>query len=148
MKTVYAYVCGDILHRGHVMHLNNAKKFGDLLIVGILTTKAIEEKKLPPILSFDERLFLVGQLKSVDIVIPQETYSPLSNIKLMRPDILIESESHGQEELAKIRAIVSEMGVKTIILPYYQEQSSTKIKENIRKKEYNEKENTMKKKTQ
>lgn len=137
MRTVYAYVCGDILHRGHVLHLVNSKKFGDLLIVGVLTDKAVMEKKNKPVLSFDERMFLVSQLKAVDIAVPQETYSPLSNIKSIKPNILIESESHDEKEVARIRSIVSEMGVKTIIMPYYPEQSSTKIKEKIRNGEKN-----------
>jgi len=67
VKTVYAYVCGDILHKGHVLHLKNSKKFGDLLIVGILTDDAIMEKKPKPTMSFDERMFLVNELKCVDI---------------------------------------------------------------------------------
>jgi len=139
MKTVYAYVCGDILHKGHVLHLKNSKKFGDLLIVGVLTDKAVLEKKAKPILSFDERLFLVSELKCVDMAVPQETYSPLSNVKSMRPDILMESESHDNKEVARIRSIVSEMGVTTIVMPYYPAQSSTKIKERIRNGEKNTK---------
>jgi len=133
MKTVYAYVCGDILHKGHVLHLKNSKKFGDLLIVGILTDEAIMERKPKPTMSFDERMFLVNELKCVDITIPQKTYSPISNVKSLRPNILMESESHDSKEVAKIRAIVSEMGVQTITMPYYPEQSSSKIKESIRK---------------
>ena len=133
MKTVYAYVCGDILHKGHVLHLKNSKKFGELLIVGVLTDKAIMEKKAKPTMSFDERMFLVSELKCVDMAIPQETYSPLSNVKSLRPDVLMESESHDAKEVSKIRSIVSEMGVKTITMPYYPEQSSSRIKESIRK---------------
>ncbi len=46
MIVVYAYICGDVLHKGHIEHLKNAKALGDKLIVGVLTDTAIIEKKL------------------------------------------------------------------------------------------------------
>ena len=46
MILVYAYVCGDILHEGHLLQLENAKAMGDKLIVGVLTDEAIMEKKV------------------------------------------------------------------------------------------------------
>ena len=52
MKIVYAYVCGDILHEGHLLFLENAKALGDKLIVGVLTDEAVMEKKARPALSF------------------------------------------------------------------------------------------------
>ncbi len=45
MILVYAYVCGDILHTGHLLQLRNAKALGDILVVGVLTDRAVMEKK-------------------------------------------------------------------------------------------------------
>ena len=132
MKIVYTYVCGDIIHRGHVSYLLNAKKFGDVLIVGVLTDNAIIEKKKCPTLSFDERMFIVGALKSVDVVIPQNTYSPISNMHILHPDIMIESESHNIKDIAEVSAHIENLGGRIIILPYYLEQSSTGIKNKIK----------------
>ena len=81
MVIIYAYVCGDILHKGHIEHLKNCKALGDKLIVGVLTDKAIMEKKPRSIMGFDERFDLIRSLKWVDVVVAQHTYSPLGNVK-------------------------------------------------------------------
>jgi len=132
---VYAYVCGDILHRGHLLALRNAKKFGDFLIVGVLTDEAIMEKKNRPIVSFVERLELVEALGFVDVAVPQHTYTPWENIKNLKPDILMESTNHDEELIKKSREAMREIGGKVLVSPYFPDQSSTKIKNKIKKNE-------------
>ena len=84
---VYAYVVADLLHAGHVHALANAKALGDKLIVGVLTDEAVMEKKSKPTISFAERLTLVRSLSCVDCVVPQITYSPINNIKMIQQDV-------------------------------------------------------------
>ncbi|MBU1082999.1 adenylyltransferase/cytidyltransferase family protein [Patescibacteria group bacterium] len=129
-KIVYAYVVGDIVHIGHIRHLQNAKQQGDYLIVGVLTDKATMEKKSVPVVSFAERLEVIRFLKMVDEAIPQTTYSPLGNVQRIRPDILMESDSHPEQPANEF---VYSYGGKVIITPYYRPQSSTKIKTKILK---------------
>jgi len=131
-KVVYAYVVADLLHIGHVLHLENAKSLGDKLIVGVLTDEAVMEKKPKPVLSFSERIRLIKALKCVDAVVAQERYSPLENFKLINADILAESSSHSKEDLNKAENFVSLLGKRMLVLPYYPDQSSTKIKEKIK----------------
>ena len=133
-KIVYAYAVADILHVGHLSFLEKAKAFAGeegKLIVGILTDEAVMEKKPKPTLSFDERIKLVKALKCVDIVVAQQTYSPISNIKKIKPDILIESDSHPYEDLKEIVKASELYGGKIIVLPYYHGKGSTKIKREI-----------------
>ena len=130
-KVVYAYVVADLLHVGHVIALENAKKQGDKLIVGVLTNKATMEKKPQPILTFNERVRLVEALKCVDVAIAQETYSPIENIKKIKPNILMESSDHSEEDLKETRAVAKEIGCEIIITPYYYGQCSSKIKDKI-----------------
>ena len=133
-KIVYAYVVADLLHVGHVIALENAKSFAGIngkLIVGVLTDDATMEKKQKPTLSFDERIRLVKALKCVDIAVAQQTYSPISNIKKIKPDIVMESDSHTREDLEDVEKIVKSYGGKVIILPYYHGKCSTEIKKNI-----------------
>lgn len=132
MILVYTYICGDILHKGHIEYLRNAKALGDKLIVGVLTDEAVMEKKSAPVIDFDERFDLVRALKFVDGVVSQETYCPLGNVLDLRPDILVESVSHDHvtdpqflKELGKIRMV---------IFPYYPDRSSSKIKKRIKEK--------------
>ena len=134
MKIVYAYVCGDILHEGHLLQLENAKAMGDKLIVGVLTDEAVMEKKKAPTISFPQRLQLVKAVKCVDVVVPQHEYSPLTNVKSLGVDILMESASHlGNEYLEELK----DLDVRVIMTPYYPGQSSTAIKNKILEKKKN-----------
>ena len=126
---VYAYVCGDILHIGHISALENAKALGDKLIVGVLTDESVMEKKPKPVLSFRDRMAGVRALECVDAVVAQPTYSPIENIKGIKPDILMESNSHTDKDLKDTLAVAKELNIRVIKMPYYPEQSSTKIKE-------------------
>lgn len=133
-KIVYAYVCGDIIHIGHITHLLNSKGAGDKLYVGVLTDEAVMERKQKPVFSFKERMDLIRNLKCVDVVVPQNTYSPLDNIRTIKPDILAESTSHKPEDIKTAEEVMKEIGGRVIVMPYYSEQSSTAIKDKIRNK--------------
>ena len=129
-KVVYAYVVGDIIHIGHLKALENAKKQGDYLVVGILTDEATMEKKPKPIISLKERAATVRALRFVDRVVAQETYSPLDNVIKLKPDVLMESDSHPDQPA---NSYVEGYGGKVVITPYYELQSSTKIKQKVKK---------------
>ena len=127
-KIVYAYIVGDILHIGHLRHLQNARKQGNYLIVGVLTDEATEERKLKPIIPFDERIETIKALGIVDEVIPQDKYSPLDNVKKIKPHVLMESNDHKEQPA---NYYIKSYGGKIIETPYYSRQSSTKIKQKI-----------------
>ena len=129
MIIVYAYVCGDILHKGHIEHLKNCKALGDKLIVGVLTDTAIMEKKSKPVMSFDERFDLIRSLKCVDVVVAQNTYSPLNNVEALRPDILVEATDHKEQPA---NGFMESIGGRVLAMPYYPDHSSTKIKNEVR----------------
>jgi len=130
---VYAYVCGDILHRGHLLHLKNSASLGDFLIVGVLTDRAVMEKKKKPIISFEERLEIISSLKMVSMAVPQDAYAPHENIRYLRPDILIESSSHSKDLIEESRKCMKEIGGEVVVMPYFPEQSSSNIKKKIKK---------------
>ena len=138
MKLVYSYYVLDIVHKGHLKMMENAKAIAGedgKLIVGILTDEAVMEKKPKPILSFDERFDLANALKYVDLVVAQETYSPLPNVKKIKPDILMESSSHDEEAIEVAREVMENIGGELIVIPYFPSQSSSNIKNNIKKGE-------------
>ena len=137
MKLVYTYLVMDLLHEGHLLYLKNAKAIAGengRLIVGILTDSAVMEKKSKSTLSFEERMKIAEAIKYIDIIVAQETYSPLDNVININPDYLIESASHDFEELDEMKNEIKDLNLKTeiITLPYYPTQSSTKIKEKIK----------------
>lgn len=121
----------DIVHRGHLAMLENSKAIAGedgKLIVGILTDKAVAQKKNKPVLSFDERFNLARAIRYVDVVVPQETYSPLPNLMSIKPDVLMESTSHDETAIQKARDFMESINGMVIVLPYYPNQSSTEIK--------------------
>ena len=136
MKIVYSYYVLDIIHKGHLLMMKNSKAMAGKdgkLIVGILTEAAVLEKKSqPPIISLDERIDIAESIKYVDIAVPQETYSPIPNVKRIKPDILMESASHSEEEMAEARKVVESYGGRLVVMPYYPMQSSTNIKKRIK----------------
>jgi len=137
MRLVYSYYVLDIVHRGHLLMMRNAKAIAGedgKLIVGILTDEAVMEKKTKPILSFEERMDLASAIKYVDVVVPQETYSPMPNIMRIKPDVLMESTSHGEAEIEKEREYMESINGEVIVMPYFPTQSSTHIKEEIGRK--------------
>jgi len=128
MKRVYAYVVADILHVGHVRHLQAARQLGDRLQVGVLTTGACREKKPSPITSSVDRMELVRALRCVDSVCWQREYSPMRNVKRYRPDILAESEDHAAQPA---NSWCRRHGIQVVSLPYTHGISSSLIKERI-----------------
>ena len=141
MKTVYSYYVMDLVHRGHILMMKNAKAIAGedgKLIVGILTDEATMEKKKRPTLGFSERMLIAEAIKYPDVVVPQTTYSPLENVRRIKPDVLMESTSHTEEAIKEAEEIVKEWGGKVIVLPYYPEISSTAIKKKISKGAKNE----------
>jgi len=129
----YAYVVADLIHIGHLKHLRACRGLCDKLIVGVLTDGATMEKKPKPIISFGERLEIVKNIKSVDVVVKQEDYAPHNNIKQLQPDVMFESTSHSEELINKTREVAEGVGARTIVMPYFSGQSSTRIKEKVLK---------------
>lgn len=132
MIVVYSYYVLDIVHKGHLEMLRNAKAIAGpdgKLIVGILTDKAAQEKKPAPTVPFEERIELARSIKYVDLVVAQETYSPLTNILELRPDVLIESSSHTKD--TKVIEAMRQLGGRILRIPYFPNHSSSQIKKDI-----------------
>ena len=135
MKLVYSYYVLDLVHIGHLIMMKNAKAIAGedgKLIVGILTDEAVMEKKRKPVLPFEERIELASAIKYVDVAVAQETYSPLPNVKRIKPDILMESASHDEAAIEEAREVMADLNGKVIVLPYYPSRSSTDIKNQIK----------------
>lgn len=134
---VYSYYVLDIVHKGHLLYMRNAKVIAGengISIVGILTDEAVMEKKAKPVLSFDERVELARVIECNDVVVAQETYSPLPNLKSIEPDIAIESASHKAEDIEKVKRYMQSINGRVIVMPYYPSQSSSGIKQEIKDK--------------
>jgi D-beta-D-heptose 7-phosphate kinase/D-beta-D-heptose 1-phosphate adenosyltransferase len=80
----------DVLHRGHVEYLEDARALGDRLVVGINTDGSVSRLKGPerPIIPEDERAELLAALESVDLVLRFDEDTPERLIVEVAPDVL------------------------------------------------------------
>lgn len=80
----------DLLHRGHVEYLEEARALGDRLVVGINGDASVQRLKGPerPIVGLEDRAGLLRALACVDLVIPFEDDTPEALIRELRPDVL------------------------------------------------------------
>ncbi len=89
-KTILTYGTFDLFHIGHLKILQNAKKYGDKLIVGISTDEFNKEKGKKTIIPFEQRKEIVENIKCVDIVIEENSWEQkIEDIKKYSVDIFI-----------------------------------------------------------
>lgn len=88
-KIVTTNGCFDILHYGHFYYLAEAKKQGDVLIVGLNSDSSVKKLKGPtrPIHSEDKRLFQLSCLEMVDYVTLFNEETPIEFLKLVKPHV-------------------------------------------------------------
>lgn len=79
-KTVYIGMTADIMHPGLIHIIHEATKYGNVMI-GLLTDKAIAYHKRLPYLTYEQRKEIVENIKGVSIVVPQEEWSYVDNLK-------------------------------------------------------------------
>ena len=140
MRVVFSYYVLDLIHSGHLYYMKQAKSIAGadgLSIVSILTDEATMEKKKRPLLPLSERMELAQSVEYNDVVIAQETYSPIENIRRINPDVVLESTSHSDELIKEVTNCVESMKGRVIVIPYTKayEYSSSSIKKGGKKDE-------------
>jgi D-beta-D-heptose 7-phosphate kinase/D-beta-D-heptose 1-phosphate adenosyltransferase len=127
-RIVFTNGCFDILHRGHVLYLEEARRQGDCLIVGVNTDSSIKEIKGEgrPIIPQEGRMTVLAALEAVDYVVPFDEPDPFALISLLRPHILVKGGDWDQEEV-----VGRELVEQTIVVPYIEGMSTSGIIEAI-----------------
>ncbi len=90
-RVVFTNGCFDILHVGHVKYLQEAKSFGDILILGLNSDASVRELKGPtrPVNTEDDRAYILAALDAVDYVVKFSDDTPHDLIKMIAPDVLV-----------------------------------------------------------
>ncbi|MBT3249472.1 MAG: adenylyltransferase/cytidyltransferase family protein [Candidatus Pacebacteria bacterium] len=105
----------DMVHIGHGRYCQEAKKFGDVLIVGVDSDKKVQKRKGPnrPVVPEEERLEMMMFLSSVDYVVLKKLKVPKYNlIELIRPDVLIATDkTYTQDQIDHLQTICGEVVV-------------------------------------
>jgi rfaE bifunctional protein nucleotidyltransferase chain/domain len=132
MKVVFTNGCFDILHRGHVSYLNEAKSLGDKLIIGLNSDASVKRLKgdSRPINSESDRKFVLENLKAVDEVFIFEEDTPLELIKKIMPDVLVKGGDWSVDQIVGSKEVLQNGGeVKS--LKFIEGKSTTGIIEKI-----------------
>jgi rfaE bifunctional protein nucleotidyltransferase chain/domain len=127
-RVVFTNGCFDILHRGHVEFLNKAKIFGDILVVGLNSDASARriKGKNRPIVSEDDRAFIVANLVAVDYVSIFEEETPLRLITAIVPDVLVKGADWGVDEIVG-KEVVEKAGGLVTNIPLIPDHSTTDI---------------------
>ena len=129
-KTVYVAMSIDLVHPGHLNIINEASKYGTV-IVGLLTDQAIAAYKRVPIMEYKDRFKVVSAIKKVSKVIKQSTHDYSPNLKKLKPNYVIHGDDwkYGVQKNVRAKVIkeLKKWNGKLIEVPYTKGISSTKL---------------------
>ena len=129
---VFTNGCFDIIHVGHVSYLNEAKKLGEVLFVGLnsdASVKRIKGDSRPIVCEYD-RKFVLENLSSVDFVEIFDEETPYDLIKRVRPNVLVKGGDWKIEDIIGYD-IVQEGGGRVLSLRFHKGHSTTNIVQKI-----------------
>jgi D-glycero-beta-D-manno-heptose 1-phosphate adenylyltransferase len=113
LKIVLTQGTYDMVHIGHGRYLEEAKKRGDLLIVGVDSDRKVRSRKGPdrPVVPQHERLEMLTHLRTVDVVFLKELEHPKwALIKAVRPDVLIATkQTYNKAQLKELKKYCKEV---------------------------------------
>ncbi len=134
-KVVFTNGCFDILHRGHLEYLLRARALGDVLVVGLnsdASTRRIKGEKRP-IVTEDDRAFLLANLSPVDYVVIFGEDTPLALITALQPDILVKGADWSVDAIVG-KDVVERHGGTVATIEFVPNKSTTGIIERIRER--------------
>ncbi len=135
MPTVYVAMSADLVHPGHMNIIREACAYGDV-VIGLLTDAAIASYKRLPYLSFEERKAVIGEIKGVTKVIPQETLDYLPNLRRLQPDFVVHGDDWKtgvqRETRQRVIDVLKEWGGELIEPQYTPGISSSQLNAAIR----------------
>ncbi len=110
-KVVFTNGCFDLLHTGHIRFLHEARRLGDILVVGLNTDRSVRALKgaSRPILPQEERAAILSALEVVDYVVFFDDLTPEPLLEGLRPDILVKGDNLPQDRVVG-REIVENYG--------------------------------------
>ena len=127
-KIAFTNGCFDIVHKGHITCLNQAKSRADILWVGLNSDSSVSYLKGEgrPINDEAARAFLLANLICVDFITIFSQNTPVDLIKQIKPDVYVKGGDYKIEDLVEY-PIVTQYGGKVIIEPFVDGFSTTKI---------------------
>ena len=124
----------DVLHRGHVSYLDQARALGDRLVVGLNTDASARRlNKGPdrPLNAEADRAMVIAALASVSLVTWFDEDTPMALIDALRPDVIVKGGDYDMSRLPET-ALVQSWGGQALALPFVAGYSTTQLVQRIR----------------
>lgn len=122
-RIVFTNGCFDILHIGHVRYLREAKRLGDILVVGINSDESVRRlKKGRPIITAAQRAEVLSSLEMVDYVTVFDGDTPYELIRFLMPHVLVKGGDWKEEDI-----VGSDLVEDTRSLPFVEGISTSEI---------------------
>ena len=128
LKVVFTNGCFDILHRGHVEYLTDAKAYGDKLVTALNSDSSVRGLKgdFRPIQNQDDRAAILDALASVDLVVVFDEETPARLIETVLPDVLVKGGDYLAEDIVGYD-VVTKNGGRVEIVPFVEGKSTSGI---------------------
>ena len=109
-RIIFTNGCFDILHAGHVHYLEQAKKLGDELVVGLNSDSSVKNLKGEdrPINNLDQRAKVLSSLECVDKIVSFSEATPIKLIKAIKPDVIVKGGDY------KVKDVVGHKEVESL----------------------------------
>jgi rfaE bifunctional protein nucleotidyltransferase chain/domain/rfaE bifunctional protein kinase chain/domain len=122
--------CFDLLHAGHVRMLEAARRLGDCLVLCLNSDASVRRLKGPgrPVVGQDDRAAILLALAAVDAVVVFDEDTPAAVLDRLRPDIFAKGGDYSAAALPET-AVLADWNGATVILPYVEGRSTTRILE-------------------
>lgn len=132
---VFSNGCFDILHRGHVTYLAQARALGASLIIGVNTDASVKRlgkgKENRPVNLLADRMAVLAALESVSLVTWFDEDTPLNLILACKPEVLVKGGDWPVEKIAGAKEVLG-WGGKVVSIPFRFERSTTAVINKIR----------------
>ncbi|HOH28500.1 MAG: Bifunctional protein HldE [Candidatus Hydrogenedentes bacterium ADurb.Bin101] len=129
-RVVWTNGCFDILHVGHIMYLQEARKEGDVMIVGLNSDASVKKNKGAdrPVVSERDRAQVLSALECVDYIVIFDDKTPLPLLETLQPDIYAKGGDYTMDTIVQEeRRLVESYGGRIAIIPGREGQSTTYI---------------------
>jgi len=137
MKTVYTCFCTDVIHDGHLNIIEEAHKYGRV-VVGALSDEALIRYNKFPTISLEERIRLYESMDGVEQVVVQDSMMYDTILELLHPDYVVHGDNWKEGPESVIRENVLEAlakyGGQMIEIPYTYNEKVKKIDLQLKEK--------------
>jgi len=131
---VFTNGCFDILHRGHVTYLAQARALGAAMVVGVnsdASVKRLGKGDDRPVNNQADRMAVLAALESVSLVVVFEEPTPLELILACRPDVLVKGGDWTPDNIVGAQEVLA-WGGQVHSIPFIHQRSTTSLLEKIR----------------